>query len=164
MQQPEISIHPLIGRLRSVSRINLWTWFLLDPACCAKISSARNFVPTWDEVKSTRSPWCKHDSRFPPRHDKKHPVICYWVPALESYLIVQIWSDYAKPSSEKSGVWECQITLKNTPEIALWLSYFLTTKAVFLTPFLPVVLYLTTKNWVITALVWSNEVKLYQPV
>ena len=62
---------------------------------------------------------------------KKHPVICYWVPALESYLIVQIWSDYAKPSSEKSGVWECQITLKNTPEIALWLSYFLTTKAVF---------------------------------
>ena len=61
---------------------------------------------------------------------KKHPVICYWVPALESYLIVQIWSDYAKPSSEKSGVWECQITLKNTPEIALWLSYFLTTKAV----------------------------------
>ena len=48
---------------------------------------------------------------------KKHPVICYWVPALESYLIVQIWSDYAKPSSEKSGIWECQITLKNTPEI-----------------------------------------------
>lgn len=38
---------------------------------------------------------------------KKHLVICYWVPALESYLIVQIWSDYAKPSSEKSGVWEC---------------------------------------------------------
>ena len=50
---------------------------------------------------------------------------------LESYLIVQIWSDYAKLSSEKSGVWECQIILKNTPEIALWLSYFLTTKAVF---------------------------------
>ena len=25
-------------------------------------------------------------------------------------------------------------------------------------------LYLTTKNWVKTALVWSNEVKLYQPV
>jgi hypothetical protein len=32
-----------------------------------------------------------------------------------------------------------------------------------LTPFLPVVLYLTTKNWVKTALVWSNEVKLLSP-
>ena len=57
-----------------------------------------------------------------------------------------------------------KIALKNTPEIALWLSYFLTTKAVFLPPFLAVVLYLTTKNWVKTALVWSNEGKLYQPI
>ena len=57
-----------------------------------------------------------------------------------------------------------KIALKNTLEIALWLSYFLTTKAVFLPPFLAVVLYLTTKNWVKTALVWSNEGKLYQLV
>ena len=57
-----------------------------------------------------------------------------------------------------------KITLNNTTEIALWLSYFLTTKAVFLTPFLPVVLYLTTKNRVKTALVLPNGVKLYQPV
>ncbi|RHS45933.1 hypothetical protein, partial [Blautia sp. AM47-4] len=51
-----------------------------------------------------------------------------------------------------------------TPEIALWLSYFLTTTVPLLTPFLPVVLYLTTKNWVKSALVLPNLVKPYQPV
>ena len=56
------------------------------------------------DQRSSNAYSCKHDSHFPPRHDKKHPVICYWVSALESYLIVQIWSDYAKLSSEKSGI------------------------------------------------------------
>ena len=35
---------------------------------------------------------------------KSTQLFCYRVPALESYLIVQIWSDYAKPSSKKSSV------------------------------------------------------------
>lgn len=55
---------------------------------------------------------------------KKHPAICYWVPVLESYLIVQIWSDYAKLSSEKSGVWECQYSGKIGRSSYLHLAYF----------------------------------------
>ncbi len=78
---------------------------------------------------------------------QKAPSKKYRVPALKSYSIIQIRSNYAKLFSYKSrGEREQKSPLKY-PEI----------RAV-------VVLFLTTKNWVKMALVMSNQVKPYQLV
>ena len=120
----------LITRVNRKSRhfkIIKWRFFLMPE------SFPWNSV--WDTLRASHTDQrssndysCKHDSHFPPRHDKKHPVIYYRVPALESYLIVQIMPN---PSAKNPVSESAKIPIKNTPEIALWLSYFLTTKAVF---------------------------------
>jgi hypothetical protein len=81
-----------------------------------------------------------------------------------SYSIIQIRSNYAKLPQPKTRGRQAEKHLQKHPQNRLSVNHFGHHLTLFLPSFWPVNHLRTTKNWVKTALVFPNLVKLYQPV